>query len=185
LLQSDLSIYDSLSIINSKKIIYQDSIVGSNGPRFLQNAPDGKIYINIGSVTDTILYSIDFPNNLGFSCGINFNGIDLSNKIARSGFPNFNESYFNQSSTNACTNLISEPHSDIVRIFPNPAQEWVSVNGEEINSLQLFNIYGKECIKETTTNSINNFNVSSLARGVYLLIINSQKNIITQTLILN
>lgn len=175
LFQYDVTGLDSASIVSSKILIYHDSLIGSYGPRSMQNTPDHRIFINVGHVEDTILYSIDLPNSSGAACGINFNAINLINRIAQSGLPNFNESYFNESVEDDC--FISSPHleTSFFEVYPNPATSIITIKGIRISSVKVVSLYGTIGFSQAYDNPNSEIllNLEALSRGNYFLIVTS------------
>jgi hypothetical protein len=53
-------------------------------------------------------------------------------------------------------------------VFPNPARETISVQGEGIVGIQIFDLSGKLVI-ENTSNSGNSISVSDLTTGLYTI----------------
>ena len=71
-----------------------------------------------------------------------------------------------------------------IKLYPNPSNDVISVNSKtgQLFNLQLFNILGKEIKKVKKSNKIN---ISSLAKGTYLLKINSNDASVVKKIIKN
>lgn len=178
LIQFDVSQYDSVLILNSRQTI------GSGiGFRTLQNAPDGKIYVNSYiSNPDTMLSVINSPNLSGASCNFSFNSFSLMNRNATSGLSESNESYYDVSSILGCnpTSLVEYNNSKF-NLFPNPARDWIEVRGSGINEIALFDVLGNLCYKAAGSfTSPYLMDISNLSNGVYLLRLSSAKQFISK-----
>lgn len=67
-------------------------------------------------------------------------------------------------------------------IYPNPAKHTVFVNGvQNIQSLELYNVLGKQVKKANNSNSIN---VENLSRGIYLLTVKNNTSSVTKKIII-
>lgn len=101
--QFDVSIHDSLQIIQSRKIIDSSSSLNFHHSA-LQTGPDNKIYI--AEEASLFLSSIELPDNAGTACNYKPKSIPLTNR-SWLGLPPFIQSYFgnniyNYSYTNNC-----------------------------------------------------------------------------------
>ena len=63
-------------------------------------------------------------------------------------------------------------NADKINLFPNPATNIVNIEGENISSVMIFDINGKAVI-ETIQKQID---ISALAKGVYSVVVISDKN---------
>lgn len=73
-----------------------------------------------------------------------------------------------------------------VSIFPNPASQMLSVSSvNQIQSIQLFTITGKQILSQQHINSFNyRLDVSQLSKGLYLLKVSNHRAIITKKLLI-
>jgi chitodextrinase len=72
------------------------------------------------------------------------------------------------------------------KMYPNPTNgNSVYFNVTEDATIKIFNVLGKIITSSEITKSKNNINISELAKGIYLLQINSGKQFITKKLIIN
>jgi hypothetical protein len=109
--QFNLISYDSISVANSKYIVFTDtSVTSTTGfPSALQIGPDGKIY----NATNTqALNVIDSPNQYGSSCNFQLNSLQLSLDscwfaASQHGLPNNDESFYLNSFTGLPCNPIT------------------------------------------------------------------------------
>ena len=65
------------------------------------------------------------------------------------------------------------------KIFPNPTTEYINIDCVSLESVTIYNILGKELIKETS----NRINVSSLSNGVYFIKVSDGVNSSTKKFI--
>ncbi|MBP5572917.1 MAG: T9SS type A sorting domain-containing protein, partial [Bacteroidales bacterium] len=56
-----------------------------------------------------------------------------------------------------------------VRVFPNPADEWITIESEALQSATLFTLTGQQLLHEPIQSGSTRLNVSALAPGLYLL----------------
>ncbi len=89
LYQFDLQATD----ISNSKITLRNNSNPTSGA--LQLGPDGKIYIAFRNRTK--IGVINNPNQLGVTCDLQFEAIDLNGRICKAGLPSFNQSFFNAS----------------------------------------------------------------------------------------
>jgi hypothetical protein len=66
-------------------------------------------------------------------------------------------------------------------IYPNPTKEYLNIDFSSLESVSIFNILGKELIKESN----NRINVSSLSKGVYFIKVSDGVNSTTKKFIKN
>ena len=67
---------------------------------------------------------------------------------------------------------VKENATKPIRLFPNPAQDWLSLSlsHHEINTLSILNTFG-QVVQRHTVNNINNLviNISELPKGIYTI----------------
>ncbi len=66
---------------------------------------------------------------------------------------------------------------DIIKIYPNPASDKLTIlgiNSNVISNIKIYSVTGK-LIKATIPNTINEININSLKEGIYFIEINSKK----------
>ena len=61
---------------------------------------------------------------------------------------------------------------DNIKLYPNPATNSVTIEGENISSVMIFDMNGKVVV-ETTQKQID---ITALAKGVYSVVVISDKN---------
>jgi hypothetical protein len=165
LIQYNISNWDSLSIVNSKQILYQDTI----GYLYtMQNAPDGNIYI--GDIASDSMSIINDPNLSGSACNFQFRAFK-DYRACGYGITNFIDSYFytgnnytNIKKINTITNNIN--------IYPNPANTIITlrINKNLLNNqLIIYNAYGTKIKTMYLRETSSNIDVSMLEKGLYFL----------------
>jgi len=77
----------------------------------------------------------------------------------------------------------------IVSIFPNPAIEKLEVSLSNIEiqntTLSIFDVYGKKYWVKKIDNSVSEFDISTLAKGMYILRVQNNEKIYTKYLVKN
>ena len=68
-----------------------------------------------------------------------------------------------------------------ISIYPNPTKEYLNIDCSSLESISIYNILGKELIKETS----NRIKVSSLSKGVYFIKVSDGINSSTKKFIKN
>lgn len=82
--------------------------------------------------------------------------------------------------------IFSIEENNILKIFPNPASDWIIIEGRDLKSISVFDVLGKQCIERILANpSLNEINLGDLPRGVYLIKIKTSNKFITQKIIIN
>lgn len=173
LLQYDVTSNDSATISLTQANI-SSTPLSSNG---LQHCINGGIVSHHSGINpaDSTMDIILNPNVSGLGCNFQSNIVHLGTWQQGSySLPNFNESYFNQSISNGCLTGISEIENGNIKIFPNPARDWIVLVGRGITSVEITNALGSEIGSYPTTASAhqNSINISSLSCGIYFFKIN-------------
>lgn len=92
---------------------------------------------------------------------------------------------FNQTSIPSLYNLtvnnilsLAENNSSnpLVKITPNPANDYITVTGEFLKQATVFDYLGKEIITTLIKNTTTNIDVSSLTKGLYFIVIKDEEN---------
>jgi hypothetical protein len=168
--QYDLSSWNSTAINSSSVIIGNTSnfVMGA-----MQLAPDGKIYVshNNGPTTGPFLGIINSPNSLGLSSNYVDNGISLSPNNCYYGLPGFVQSYFAPIGTGM--NSIHE--SNQVSVFPNPAQDQISISIKENNSskylFKMYDLFQNEIISKSIEFNQTIYFPSDMPKGIYYYVL--------------
>ncbi len=183
LYQYDVNVYDSMMIMASQNIV---SFNLGNGYRFMENGPDGKIYLLHYNQIDSVLSRIEFPDLNGTACNVTIYSVNLILNATLSGLPTFNESYFRTSNTSGCTTgAESLGSNNLIKIFPNLARDWIYLEGNGITSVMLMDVLGRVIIDKVTdaASLTQEIYVSGLSNGMYVLIAKA-KNKTLQTKII-
>lgn len=62
-----------------------------------------------------------------------------------------------------------------VNIYPNPASDYISIEGEDIQDVTIYDISGRTLMTVEFRNNVQNINISDLNSGVYFLNIRTQE----------
>jgi len=80
---------------------------------------------------------------------------------------------------------INEISNSSIRIFPNPARDWIEIRGSEIQSLVLYDVLGMVIYASTPEiSSPFQINTSSFSRGVYFLQARGRKGMVVRKVVL-
>lgn len=170
-------------IVNSRQ-----TIGSGTGFRTLQNAPDGKIYVNsYVSNPDTMLSVINSPNLPGAACNFSFNSFSLLNRNATAGLSESNESYYDVSSILGCNpTSLADYNNSKFNLLPNPARDWIEVWGIEIKEISIYDVLGNLCYKAAGDfDSPHRININFLHNGIYLVNIKSANQNTTKKIFKN
>lgn len=81
-------------------------------------------------------------------------------------------------------NLANNYSFKSIKIFPNPARDWIVVEGRNIKSIEIFDICGRIVVPKMTVSSFSTkVDVSILGHGVYILKLNTSSNFKTEKFI--
>lgn len=73
---------------------------------------------------------------------------------------------------------------EIISIFPNPARDWITVEGRDISALILFDVLGNKVYEHSSSViSPHKISVEKLSSGIYLLVAQIDKNVIRKKII--
>ena len=87
--------------------------------------------------------------------------------------------------TNPSTASVNDVFASKVSVYPNPANEFVTISSAvEINKVEVYNLLGKKVISASKLNN-NNLDISSLAKGVYMMKLTSGESVASKKLIKN
>lgn len=87
--------------------------------------------------------------------------------------------------TNQATASVQDVFKSSLSVYPNPADNIISVksNDIKIESVEIFNLFGKSVLKEEYVNET--IDVSNITSGVYMLKVNSEKSSSTRKIVIN
>ena len=159
LYQFDLTSGDSATIANSKYII--QSTPTSNTFGHLKIGPDGKIYV---ARAHDYIGVINAPNATGAMCNYDHEAFALPNSLSNYGLNNYVEY------TNYCEPLSVQQDKlgNLFKIFPNPAENLISISGLENTSnfnISILDLNGK-LVMESTTSQVS---IEDLQAGLYVI----------------
>ena len=153
-------------------------------------APDGTIYQNVILVVDSLIYSIDFIPQPGVNAGAGTNQFSYKFYIENEKFPVVNmittyNTQFAFSGMNVLlweqqkTTIIEQKSAEMlvgngindlvkenVTLYPNPANNYISLKSNNIKTVEIININGTS-VKQINGNELNNINIETLSNGMY------------------
>ncbi len=139
-------------------------------------APDGRIYIG-GTSSFNYLHRINNPNCKGAACNLEQYAIEtFSYNIY--GMPNM-PNYINWNEEDECdttVNILTYPHNNELKIFPNPFNDFIHIEGNVSFTIQIYNSIGICMVQEGFHNSPVTLALSALSNGLYFyrIVINNQ-----------
>ncbi len=80
--------------------------------------------------------------------------------------------FFRKYKLSGLTGVNELKNADKIRLYPNPASDLISIDGEQISSVTIFDVNGKVVIESKSVK----IDVSALAKGVYSVVIISNDN---------
>lgn len=128
-------------------------------PGALQTGPDGKIYVARQGVA--AISCITNPNLQGSACNYITNYLPLSG-LTRLGLPSFPASLF----CNIPSGTSEMESSNSIGIFPNPTNDYIQINGENIESIKIYDITGR-LVKSISQPIPNTIDIRNLPEGLY------------------
>lgn len=141
---------------------------------------DGRLYVSSNdSMEETteshIMVIIENPNGEGYSCNVNYYNFDFGDSRVGIGLPNFMQSYFNNiPPVSECGDLNN------LTIFPNPSNgKYILKTTEGCStqfSAELFNCLGQLLMNLTNVNSQDEFDLTHLPDGIYLVVFTNYRN---------
>ncbi len=150
------------------------------GPWLHQLAPDGKIYMSTGAGTH-YLHTISAPDIGGIACGLQQHSVQLPAYNFRS-LPNLPYFRLGALAGSGCDTLglsVGTSRSvtireGTVRIFPNPANDYFTIETERIKgTAYLYNALG-QLVKQVAINDARTlFNTNHIPNGIYFLSVNT------------
>lgn len=61
-----------------------------------------------------------------------------------------------------------------LKVYPNPAQQFVTVEGENLSEITIYNMLGQKVMQQPAQNGKNNIDVADFAEGIYTLQVTSK-----------
>ncbi len=141
----------------------------------MQLAPDGNIYIGTGLNPINYLTAITDPNEKGDSCKLITRYLFLNyNVYAVPTFPNYSLSALDNSACDTLGLAVEEsstPFGDqgagLVKVYPNPATNQVSINAEVKGKWQLTDALGRVVVEQQIEQGTTTIATEQLDAGVY------------------
>lgn len=121
-----------------------------------------------------------------------FSGTDSKSSpdaLAGSQLPSSNIAGPNVDPTDDSNNVLSVEENNLlassIGVYPNPARDMVNIvsNNQQISSVQVYDLLGKEVLNNSQLNN-SQINVSSLSQGVYMLKLNTDDNSVFKKIII-
>ncbi len=82
-------------------------------------------------------------------------------------------------------NGIDDYNSNVIKIFPNPARDWILVSGNRLKEIALYDVLGNLCYKASDLYvSTCKINISNYAEGIYFLRAKSGNEYITKKIVI-
>lgn len=171
--QFDLS---STNIASSGQLVasYDNFVANTRSTFFFipQLAPNGKIYVSTAP-SNSYLHVINYPNNLGVACDLQQHSIFIpANNEILPNFPNYRLGALDSVVCDTTSSI--DEHSTVadgVIIFPNPANESISIStsqkNEAIKSYRIFDQLGRVVLNEIYFDE--KINVGKLKSGLYFI----------------
>ncbi|MES2618641.1 MAG: T9SS type A sorting domain-containing protein [Bacteroidota bacterium] len=106
-------------------------------------------------------------------------GVGMLQYYELDGGKDFYEDYllYSKKGANACGNSKSIPTSiktvnkkSSVKIWPNPAKDWLNIGGEPLFGFKIFDVTGREVLSALIADE-NPIDISSLRRGLYTIVV--------------
>lgn len=184
LTQYDLSNYNQSNVL-STAIILKKGAISSN----FQLGLDGKIYIaDIDSALPNWglnkMGVINNPNAQGIACNYMEEQLDLLGRDIWLGLPYFPDNYFKDFNfTNCATNIILNTTDVTIHLYPNPFDDFITINYPADYQLKLIDLTGKLIYQKNITSEYYQLSTSDFKSGIYILNISSKNNNIIKKII--
>ncbi|MCU0328546.1 MAG: T9SS type A sorting domain-containing protein [Chitinophagales bacterium] len=138
-----------------------------------QIAPNGKIYICTGNST-RYLHTIEKPNEKGLACDLRQHSFRL--KTFNTGVPHF--PFYSLGADTCYTTSISSPRSEYeIKIYPNPANEYLTIKNEsktkEDLEIEIVDLLGKKVMSKKSFNE--KIDIRNIENGVYFIMLKNKE----------
>lgn len=82
--------------------------------------------------------------------------------------------------------IAASKNDDLIRVFPNPAKDWITIQGRGIYKISLYDISGSPFLfYEVSPTSSLRINISDITKGVYFISVKTLNENVTKKLIIN
>jgi uncharacterized repeat protein (TIGR03803 family) len=164
--------YNSASNTCINKIDFEGTTNGSYPWGTLLQASDGNLY----GVT-----RLGGANSKGVLFHYNTSSSTLTKNFDFDGTNGANPVYVNLIEIiDPIVGIIENTDLDNINIYPNPANDILTVEGTELikeTILSVYNLQGQLLLKQTVKQAKEEINISGLAKGIYLLKVSNRENI--------
>ncbi|HPA31801.1 MAG TPA: T9SS type A sorting domain-containing protein, partial [Bacteroidia bacterium] len=120
------------------------------------------------------------PNAYGTACNYQTFPITFNGRLCKEQFPNFNTNYYN-SNPYSCGIGIAETENTIIKYFPNPVSDRLTVTNLNRNydSMFIYSIDGRYALfKRIDNKEIAEIDTHQLSSGIYFIQLLSKSSII-------
>ncbi|MDR2511746.1 MAG: T9SS type A sorting domain-containing protein [Bacteroidales bacterium] len=148
------------------------------------DVPNSIEYIDIEGITNSSYAQVLSGNQTAMPLNIGDNVVEI---FVKDGWENYNKKYtLNIIRAASTATGIDKIDSDLIRIYPNPIVDELKIDNENLNikSVQITDISNK-IIYNVQNSNLNSINVSHLPCGIYILKIETNKNVITKKFVKN
>ncbi len=83
------------------------------------------------------------------------------------------------------TGITEQNTPETITIYPNPARDWITIRGDDIEWLMLYDVLGRTVTTATNLQGPYQMNVASLPRGLYFLSAKTKTQTIYKKIVLN
>ncbi len=83
------------------------------------------------------------------------------------------------------TGITEQNSPETITIYPNPAQDWITIRGNDIEWLMLYDVLGRTVTTATNLQGPYQMNVATLPRGLYFLSAKTKTQTIYKKIVLN
>ncbi len=115
---------------------------------------------------------------------------DINTNVITIGVHNPNAAYYylddvKLSTDSTFVNGIDDYNSNVIKIFPNPARDWILVSGNRLKEIALYDVLGNLCYEAPDLSvSTCKMNISNYAEGIYFLRAKSGNEYITKKIVI-
>ncbi len=168
---------DTVAIYDGYEVEITPTIGAPTRFKYMQLAPDGKIYINIPGAVN-VLHVINQPNEAGDACEVAQHSIPLPTFNAHSlpHFPNYRLGADTESLCDTITSVeaptTTHKHNSI-KIFPNPTNEVLNLDFDQIIDsdfvFEIYDVSGKLMTSFELAQGLRQYSIrlSDLQEGIY------------------
>ena len=137
-----------------------------------RNDDDTKDYI-IDSWKNVDLFSLGLIDSIAFSLSSSDNGTYGMNTPA----------YFALDNISLSKTNVKENISENIRIYPNPASDFVIIQAKNTLEIVISDLSGKTIYQQENCSDSEKININNLHKGVYIVLVKTEQKVYTQKLI--